>query len=326
VAEGRLTASVVIPAYNAASVLPGALAALAAQTLPAADFEVIVVDDGSTDATAEKARILGARVLRQENRGPAAARNAGAKAARGEILLFTDADCEPAPDWLARMLAPFADPAVMGAQGAYLTRQRSLAARFSQLEFEDRYRLQEKNERISMLATYAAAYRLDAFLENEGFDERFTAANNEDAELSYRLHGKGLKLVFVPGAKVFHRHPATLGRYLRIKYLRAYWRMFVYRDHPGKIAHDGYTPQSVKFQALCGAGMLAAVLPALFSTFFALAFQLCFWAAFFSSLPFTARSFPKDPAAALASPVIILLRSLVFGAGSLYGAVRARTW
>ncbi len=321
-----LRASVVIPAYNAAAVLPGALTALGAQTLPAGSFEVIVVDDGSRDETAAVAGRLGARVLRQENRGPGAARNAGARAARGEILLFTDADCEPAPDWLERMLAPFADPAAAGAQGAYLTRQRSLAARFAQLEFEDRYRLQAKNARISMVATYAAAYRRDIFLENGGFDERFTEANNEDAEFSYRLHGKGKKLVFVPLARTYHRHPGTLRRYLRVKFLRAYWRMFVYRDHPGKIAHDGYTPQSVKFQALCGAGMLAAALPALVWPLMQAAFWLCFWGAFLSGLPFAARSFAKDPAAALAAPGIILLRSLVFGAGSLYGAFRARTW
>src|SRR3954465_2170240 len=84
-----LRASVVIPAYNAAGVLPACLAALREQTYPADGLEIIVVDDGSEDATPIIAAAAGARVLRQPNRGPAAARNQGAAAATGDIVLFT---------------------------------------------------------------------------------------------------------------------------------------------------------------------------------------------------------------------------------------------
>src|SRR6476661_7120595 len=129
--------SVVIPAYRAARTLPAGLAALAAQTYPADHLEIIVVDDGSPDETAAVAEAAGARVLRQANRGPATARNRGALAATGDLVLFTDADCAPTPAWVERMAAPFADPAVMGVKGAYRTRQRSIAARFAQYEFED---------------------------------------------------------------------------------------------------------------------------------------------------------------------------------------------
>lgn len=321
-----LRASVIVPAYNAAATLPATLAALARQTFPGGDFEVIVVDDGSGDHTAGIAQEAGALVIRQENRGPGAARNAGARSARGEILLFTDADCEPEPDWLERMLAPFADPLVAGAQGTYLTRQRSLAARFTQLEFEDRYRIQKKAGCISLAATYAAAYRREVFLAHGGFDERFTAANNEDTEFSYRLAERGCDMVLAVDAHVYHRHPETFGRYLRIKFWRAYWRMFVYRDYPGKCARDGYTPHVVKFQAIAGAALLGLAPLAAFFPFWRDVFWLALTCLAASSLPFALRSLGRDRTAALFAPGVVVLRSLAFGAGSLLGVWRARTW
>src|SRR5437868_6703450 len=94
--------SVIVPTYRAERTIPALLAALARQTVPAADFETIVVDDGLPDETAALAERAGARVLRQQNRGPAAARNAGSRAAAADLLVFTDADCEPEEDFLAR--------------------------------------------------------------------------------------------------------------------------------------------------------------------------------------------------------------------------------
>jgi glycosyltransferase involved in cell wall biosynthesis len=99
--------SVVIPARNAASRLPRVLDALAHQTAPAELFEVIVVDDGSTDGTADLARADGGvRLLRAPAQGrQAAARNHGAAEARGPVLAFLDADCVPHADWIERGLA-----------------------------------------------------------------------------------------------------------------------------------------------------------------------------------------------------------------------------
>src|SRR5690349_17486601 len=100
--ETRADVSVVIPAFNSAATIEGCLAALAEQTVMPG--EVIVVDDGSTDDTPEIARRMGAEVITQERGGAGAARNRGAKAARGEVLLFTDADCAPVGDWVERLV------------------------------------------------------------------------------------------------------------------------------------------------------------------------------------------------------------------------------
>src|SRR5215470_3268662 len=100
-------ASVVVAAYQAERTLPSLLAALGRQDVRD-PFEVVVVDDGSADATRRIAEAAGVRVIAQANAGPAAARNAGWRAARANVLLFTDSDCVPHADWV-RALAGAVD-------------------------------------------------------------------------------------------------------------------------------------------------------------------------------------------------------------------------
>ncbi len=133
--------SVIVPAKDAAKTLAECLQALLHQEGLQLDhdYEVIVVDDGSTDDTAEIAEQHAVKVIRQSNRGPAAARNAGARIARGGWLAFTDADCAPSPTWLIDLTQPFINPEVVGVKGVYRTHQTALVARFVQLEYEYKY-------------------------------------------------------------------------------------------------------------------------------------------------------------------------------------------
>jgi glycosyltransferase involved in cell wall biosynthesis len=109
--------SVVIPTRNRAGLLAQALASMVRQTLPPQEFEVLVVDNGSTDGTAAVAAdfasaIPNLRYLREPTPGLHAGRHKGVQAARGETLTFADDDIEPLPSWLASVVEAFADPAV----------------------------------------------------------------------------------------------------------------------------------------------------------------------------------------------------------------------
>ena len=319
--EKELKYSVIIPAYNAEHTLARTLKALHHQTVPREEYEIIVVDDGSTDRTGEIAQALADRVLFQENQGPAAARNAGVRAARGDIVLFTDADCEPLPDWLEKMTAPFSDPEVVGTKGAYLTRQRSLMARFVQMEYEDRYDRMAGFERIDFIDTYSAAYRREVFLANNGFDTIFPTASVEDQEFSFRLAQKGYKMVFVPEARVYHLHNETLRSYIRRKFYIGYYKALLTRWLPERLLSDTHTPQVLKVQlVLVALFLLSLPLPL---------FRLSLWwiplgiggTFYLSSLPLLWKILRRDPPVVLPALVYLPARALALGAGFLAGQV-----
>lgn len=315
--------SVIVPAYNAEQTLASCLESLTAQTVLQDTYEVIVVDDGSTDRTAEIAKRFNIRYLFQENRGPASARNHGVHAAQGRIILFTDSDCVPTPHWIEEMVEPFADPQVVAVKGSYRTRQRELVARFAQVEFEDRYDMLLRHSHIDMVDSYSAAFRKDAFEIAGGFDESFPKANNEDTDLSYRLSTAGCKMVFKPGAVVYHRHPATLSRYLRVKFWRGYWRMIVYRRYPRKAVKDSYTPNILKIQTILMA-LSFSILPISFFIRNAFLLLVGLWGGvMILSIPFSIKAYNRDRWAGIISPGIILLRSTVFAAGSLMGITQS---
>ncbi|MFZ2956037.1 MAG: glycosyltransferase [Candidatus Ozemobacteraceae bacterium] len=247
--------SVVIPVLNSAKALVACLEALTVQRT-SRSFEVIVVDDGSTESltgiqTAFSGRFTMLKWIRcDQNRGPAFARNIGIERARAGIILFTDADCRPEPDWLDRLAKPFSDPAVRGAKGVYATDQEDLFARLAQLEFDERYEClaAAPSGDIDFIDTYAGAYRRADLLDVGGFDTSFSKADNEDVDLSFRIKARGGRFIFVPDAVVRHRHREGWLKYARLKFNRGYWRMRVYEKHPSKAGNDSYTPRSLKLQ------------------------------------------------------------------------------
>jgi cellulose synthase/poly-beta-1,6-N-acetylglucosamine synthase-like glycosyltransferase len=304
-------ASVIVPAYNAGQMIPLCLAALTDQTAARDSYEVIVVDDGSTDGTAEGvARFPGVRLVRQPNQGPAAARNQGARLAAGDIIVFTDADCVPARDWLERMLEPFgADPDLAGAKGAYRTSQTQLVARFVQIEYEDKYDLLRRMEAIDFIDTYSAAYRREVFLRYGGYDTGFPVACAEDIELSYRMSRDRLKMLFIPGAVVCHRHPATLNDYLRKKHKFAYWRLLAVRKNPEKMIRDSHTPQLMKLQLLLPPLFLLALTASPWWPPAARAAAVLLLLFCLASTPFVIKALRRDPVVGLLSPLLLLGRA-----------------
>lgn len=311
--------SVIIPTFNGRDTITQCLTALLNQDWDG-DIEIIVVDDGSSDGTMESVRSFpGVSLLRQNNAGPAAARNRGALTARGDVLLFTDDDCQPLPDFVRRMVAPLQqDVGIVGTKGTYLSRQATLIARFRQVEYEERYALMKRHRYTDFIDTYAAAFRKDAFSGVGGFDENVLAA--EDADLSFRLAARGERMVFVPEARVYHRHCETLSGYIRVKIRAGFWRMKIASKLPKKIFRDSHTPYLMKFQVFTLPALLGAGLTAFASMHQALSLLTTILFIFsLSCIPFVLFAVARDPAVAVAAPALLLVRSVAHCVGLIAG-------
>jgi cellulose synthase/poly-beta-1,6-N-acetylglucosamine synthase-like glycosyltransferase len=310
--------SVVIPAHNALEGIRACLDALERQTVPQEKYEVIVVNDGLVDATAEVITDrYGVSFLSQPQRGAAAARNLGAKQAQGEILLFTDADCVPESNWIEAMIAPFADQEVVGVCGVVHTRQTGLLPRFIQLEYDYRYRNIARRRQIDFINTGTAGYRKYIFIESGGFREDLLGA--EDAELSFRLASAGHKMVFAPEAIVYHAHPESISEYVRRKRHYGYWRMIVYQRYPRKVVADSRTPQTQKAQIGLLVLLVATGIGSIFwkgSVWLAGGLTLLF---LFTSLPFWWWVLRRDLRVGLLTPLFLLVATTSVGAGVVAG-------
>jgi cellulose synthase/poly-beta-1,6-N-acetylglucosamine synthase-like glycosyltransferase len=316
--------SVVIPAYNAENLISGCLQALLNQTVDDSRYEILVVDDGSADNTSAVVRNFeNVRLIRQENKGPAAARNEGAKKARGDLIFFTDADCIPRKDWIEEMVRPFEDDCeIAGVRGSYMTKQRELAARFVQIEYEDKYDLLKKDHYIDFVDTYSAGFRRDIFLKFGGYDTSFPVACAEDVELSFRMSVQGYKMVFNSNATVYHRHPRFFFDYFKKKYKFAYWRMLAVKKNPEKLIRDSHTPQVMKLQTVFFPLLVLTIFIGYFSTKLIYLSILVVIAFFISTIPFVMKAMKKDFAIALLSPFILVGRSISQFFGVFNGTIK----
>jgi len=208
--------SVVVPVLDGGAPFRLLLAALAASAFT--DFELIVVDDGSGDGSADAARAAGATVLATAGReGPAAARNLGAGAARGEWLLFLDADCVPGPGTLAGMAAAIA--ASPGADAVFGSYDAAPAAPgfFAQYKNLMHHFVHQQGGREAF--TFWAgcgAVRRRAFAASGGFDARlYPRPCIEDIELGYRMRAAGHRIRLAPEVQVTHHKAWTFAGMVR---------------------------------------------------------------------------------------------------------------
>jgi len=316
-----LRISVIVPAKDAEEILPATLRALDQQTLTRGEYEVIVVDDGSSDGTAGVAEKHQVRCLRQCNRGPAAARNAGAAVAEGALLVFTDADCEAAPDFLERLTGVFEVPEIAGAMGAYHSRQRERVARFVQQEFEHKQARMARRTCINTVHTYAAAYRRSVFLENGGFDSHYTIPSNEDQEFSYRLAAHGYHMVFVPSAGIYHQHDKAVAEYVKRKYLLGFWKAYTLLKHPKHLTGDTHTPRAQLLEIGLVVPMLGLALLSLFWHDAAPVTGLMVLAFLLAGVAFSLQVLRRDRAILWMVPGMLFLRAASQATGLLVGFV-----
>ena len=210
--------SVIVCTRNGRQRIGACLDALRLQTHPR--FETIVVDDGSSDGTAEfvENHYPEARLVRTGGKGLSAARNAGARMARGKIFAFTDDDCRPDPEWLEQLGCGFVGNTWAAVGGPNLPPPPDNVATSvvasapgapSHVMLDD--------QEAEHLPGCNLAVRREAFEQIGGFDERFHTAG-DDVDFCWRLRSEGLLLGFVPTAFVWHdRRPDALG------YLRQQW-------------------------------------------------------------------------------------------------------
>jgi hypothetical protein len=254
------TASIIVPAYNAADTLPKCLRALQPALGPTTDL--VVVDDGSTDGTADVAAALGVRVLRRSaNGGPAVARNNGVQGTGGAIIVFVDADVEVATGSVARALGMLASaPELTGVFGSYDAHPAApgLVSQFRNLLHHFVHQ-QGSTDAFTFWAGFGALRR-EGFAAVGGFDERGRRGAIEDIELGYRLRAAGYPLRLDHGMLCTHLKRWTLASMLRTDLMcRAIpWARLVLRT--GMAPRDLNLTASQRWSVAL-TGILAAALP-----------------------------------------------------------------
>lgn len=212
-AHHRPRVSVVVCTYNGAATLENCLDGLAKLEYP--DYEVIVVDDGSTDSTPQLAARHDVRLIRTENLGLGSARNTGMQAASGEIVAYIDDDARPAPRWLDYLVAEFArsDHCAVGGPNIPPGGDGVVADCVANSPGGPVHVLLSDAE-AEHIPGCNMAIRAEALRAIGGFDPQFTTAG-DDVDVCWRLTQRGWTIGFAPAAFVWHH---------RRNSVRAYWR------------------------------------------------------------------------------------------------------
>jgi glycosyltransferase involved in cell wall biosynthesis len=302
---------VVIPMYNAGKTIVETLRGLEKQTYK--DFQVILVDDGSTDDTRnvvekfkEKSN-LDIVLICQQNSGPAVARNLGAKKATGDIILFTDSDCIPPRNWVAEMIEPIGKDIVGVHCGYKVKNPEFLVARY--IDFEIRRRHSKIYNKITdSVGTYSFSIKKEVFDEMGGFNTSYSMASGEDFEFSYKLSENGYKIFFTDKTYVYHYHPDSLWKYLKQQFYRGYWRVPLYLKNKARIKKkDSYTGYEAQVQfILVGVFFLSF----LFMVFLYYVPVIVFLVLLFSNMGYGVFSARSEKKMIIVAPFLASLRSI----------------
>lgn len=216
--------SVVVPTYCRPQKVRECLLALVGQSL-SEPWEVILVDDGSPTPVVDSlgnviTDNLALKVIRQENAGPAVARNAGVRHARGEFVAFTDDDCLPTPNWLETLVqAGRENPEALVGGTTFNGIPQELFASTSQLIIDMVYQHSNVDpENAYFLASNNFLCQRNKFLTIGGFDKSFRRAGAEDRDLCDRWRAAGGPLVWRPAARVEHRHSQSLRSFAHLHF------------------------------------------------------------------------------------------------------------
>ena len=230
--------SVIIPNYNRKKALLKTLKSLAGQTLPVAYFEVIVVDDGSTDETRPAVQAIHFpfefKFVEQDNQGPGAARNLGASLANYDCLVFLDADMIP----VSTLLEVYLNASKDFPETIFFGRQLPWAEAFTS-PFEQVFNyvsFQDPGPKslqppFYYFASGNFAIHREQLKELNGFDEALIMT--EDTDLAYRAHLAGISIAYLPDAVGYHNHSKTLNQLCAQTEVSAWWTAQLMKKHPG---------------------------------------------------------------------------------------------
>ncbi|MFC8228212.1 bifunctional polysaccharide deacetylase/glycosyltransferase family 2 protein [Streptomyces sp. NPDC057287] len=233
--------SVIVPAYNEKECIAATLNSLAASTHP---IEIVVVDDGSTDGTAEIAESLGlpdVRVIRQENAGKPAALNNGVRRARHDIVVMMDGDTVFEPDAVHQLVQPFADPGIGAVAGnAKVGNRSTMIGAWQHIEYVMGFNLDRRMyDLLRCMPTIPGAigaFRRQAVLEAGGMSEDTLA---EDTDITIALHRAGWRVVYAEHARAWTEAPASLGQLWRQRYRWSYGTMQALWKHRRSVTDRG---------------------------------------------------------------------------------------
>jgi len=230
--------SVVIPTYNRLGFLKETLKCLEQQTYPSNQYEIIVVDDGSGDGTEVYLRRAAAqgrlRYIRQENRGPAAARNKGVQVAHGEIVAFTDDDCLPDTNWLKHLVESYksynnSSPVAVGGHIENVSEGHWLYPFYA---VQCNRHQANQSEKPRYLDTANASFDRHTFLKLGGFDESFPFPSGEDVDLGFRFLAADYELNINPYAVVQHKGDPSLKGMVKQSFNRGRGNALLKSKHP----------------------------------------------------------------------------------------------
>src|SRR5262245_50300824 len=234
--------SFVVPVRNGARFLHQTISSILAQR-DGRPFEIVVVDDGSTDESVRITEDFGAtegiRVIRRSGRGAAAAINAGIAAASYPVICQVDQDVQLQSGWMQVLTHALEDPQVGAAQGYFATDSNvPICARVMSLDLEQRYA--SLDAETDHACTGNSAYRKEALQQVGLFDE--TLGYGYDNDMSYRLRAAGYRLAFCSHARSMHRWRDDLAGYLWQQYGFGYGRIDLVAKHPHRFAGDRVSP------------------------------------------------------------------------------------
>ena len=199
--------SVVVPVRNGERTIGDNLASIIRSDYPQDRHEVLVVDNASTDRTAEIIGRYPVRYVREERRGPSAARNRGIEESRGEVVAFIDADCIATTRWLRELVAGFSQNDVLAVAGEIIAYPPATPAERYHAMRKERWQAYALALERPFPVTANVAFRGETFDRIGRFDQRLRAG--EDKDFGWRFFDAGLKLSYRDRALVFHRHRST---------------------------------------------------------------------------------------------------------------------